>query len=874
MGKARFERTTLEIYKIDCEKAKASMGSDYQPYIDAVNVIRTRISESDKAYYQSIIDKASMDAAEYAKHKYVLTNPESTLEEINQAELILEQYTTDYDKQYAQIQVNKPVMSDGEFANYKDTITRCKAHYPDEIEIIEDYIFWITNHGRLYNFSLLYGNGDETSPEFIIKLDGTLAKRYNQSQTIELDITPESINASRNNHIHDASEVTTGVFDIARIPRGAMERCVTVENDTARFKLTTEDVQNGDTVKVKETKIMYMVVDQTKLNVEAGYTEYVAANALNADNLGDIPANQYVTLSGTQTLTNKTLTTPFIDIIKRSTYTYSFPNKSGTFALTIDKLANPYALSISQNGGAAQTYDGTKAISVSITPDSVGASPAGHTHLYAGSATVGGPANSTKASIIIKLNGGTTEGTNMFTFNGSTAKTLNINPATVGASPAGHTHSYAGSESVGGPANSTKGSLTLNVNGTKYGFDGSTNKEVALNPNTVGASPAGHTHNYAGSSSPGGAANSTKASIVITLNGGVSEGTNKFTFDGSTAKTINITPSSIGASGSAHTHNYAGSSSPGGAATSALKWTTARTITLSGFVSGSVSIDGSANVTLNTSIADSSVLSPSWDNITGKPTTATRWPSWSEVTGKPTTFTPSSHSHSWTEITGKPSSFTPSAHTHSTLTLQIGGNTQVTYDGGTARTFNVTLAALGAAAASHTHDDRYFTESESDGRYARASHTHSQYLQNNTTSTQSTSNLTISGSFTAKTFFKSSDKRLKRNIEFITTDILEKAYNIDAKTFELYESKDLQKIAKGLVGTIKSCGYIADEVEEFAPYLINLDENGVKQLDYNGFEAIRSEAIKSVLKWQSQKIEKLESVVKLLCEKLDVQINL
>ena len=128
----------------------------------------------------------------------------------------------------------------------------------------------------------------------------------------------------------------------------------------------------------------------------------------------------------------------------------------------------------------------------------------------------------------------------MFTFNGGTTKTVDINPSTVGASPAGHTHSYAGSNSVGGPANSTKGSLTLNVNGTKYGFDGSTDKEVALNPSSVGASPVGHTHNYAGSSSPGGAANSTKASIVITLNGGVSEGTNKFTFDGSTAKTINV----------------------------------------------------------------------------------------------------------------------------------------------------------------------------------------------------------------------------------------------------------------------------------------------------------------------------------------------
>ena len=50
-----------------------------------------------------------------------------------------------------------------------------------------------------------------------------------------------------------------------------------------------------------------------------------------------------------------------------------------------------------------------------------------------------------------------------------------------------------------------------------------------------------------------------------------------------------------------HTHNYAGSSSAGGAATSANKLTTARTISLNGAVSGSVSFDGSKNVSITTS---------------------------------------------------------------------------------------------------------------------------------------------------------------------------------------------------------------------------------------------------------------------------------
>ena len=97
-------------------------------------------------------------------------------------------------------------------------------------------------------------------------------------------------------------------------------------------------------------------------------------------------------------------------------------------------------------------------------------------------------------------------------------------------------------------------------------MDGVTsNVQTQLN----GKAASSHTHNYAGSSSAGGAANSVKTSLIVRLNGGDTEGTNKFTFNGSAAKTINITPGSIGAATSSHTHNYAGSSSAGGAANSA-----------------------------------------------------------------------------------------------------------------------------------------------------------------------------------------------------------------------------------------------------------------------------------------------------------------
>ena len=70
-----------------------------------------------------------------------------------------------------------------------------------------------------------------------------------------------------------------GVIDISHIPQGALERVVQVADDTARFKLTVSQVQLGDTVKVLSSKMMYIVIDESKLSSEAGYMEYTAGQA-------------------------------------------------------------------------------------------------------------------------------------------------------------------------------------------------------------------------------------------------------------------------------------------------------------------------------------------------------------------------------------------------------------------------------------------------------------------------------------------------------------------------------------------------------------------------------------------------------------------
>lgn len=141
-----------------------------------------------------------------------------------------------------------------------------------------------------------------------------------------------------------------------------------------------------------------------------------------------------------------------------------------------------------------------------------GKASSSHTHNYAGSSSAGGAATSAAKvnnNLVVKLNSGTTEGTNMFTFNGSAAKTVNITPSAIGAAASSHTHNYAGSSSAGGAANSVKSALTIQFNGsTKATFNGSAAATVNITPSAIGAAASSHTHNYAGSSSAGGAANS------------------------------------------------------------------------------------------------------------------------------------------------------------------------------------------------------------------------------------------------------------------------------------------------------------------------------------------------------------------------------
>ena len=159
----------------------------------------------------------------------------------------------------------------------------------------------------------------------------------------------------------------------------------------------------------------------------------------------------------------------------------------------------------------------------------------------------------------------------------------------------------------------------------------------------VGAAASSHTHNYAGSSSAGGSATTalactgnsataTKLATARTINGTSFDGSaNITTANWGTARTLTIgntgksvngsaniswSLSEIGAAASSHTHNYAGSSSAGGSATTALACTgnsaTATKLATARQING-VNFDGTANIT----IKDSTKLATTGGTISG-----------------------------------------------------------------------------------------------------------------------------------------------------------------------------------------------------------------------------------------------------------------
>ena len=240
---------------------------------------------------------------------------------------------------------NWKILNTGGILKFQNDYTTTKGEYFDVLTLSHN-----TGDAKFKN--------NVTANKFIGSLQGNAdtATKLKTARTIALSGaatgTATSFDGTKNITIPvttlDATKLT-GMIPIASIPQGALERLVPVANQAARFALTADNVQLGDTVKEQDTGKMYYVVDTSKLNSEDGYEVYTAGAASS------------VPWSG---ITGKPSTfTP-------SSHTQAISTITGIKDLTI-KLGS---------SGSTQTYNPSTALNLEVTPASIGAATSGHNH--------------------------------------------------------------------------------------------------------------------------------------------------------------------------------------------------------------------------------------------------------------------------------------------------------------------------------------------------------------------------------------------------------------------------------------------------------------------------------------------------------------
>lgn len=147
----------------------------------------------------------------------------------------------------------------------------------------------------------------------------------------------------------DASKLTSGTVDIARLPQGALERLVKVANEAARYALTTADVQLGDTVQQLDTGIMYVVTDIDHLDSAAGYTEYTAGTAASVPWSGVTGKPTFAAVATSGAYSDLTGTPALAAVATSGAYS----DLTGTPTIP---TVNNATLTIQKNGANVQTF--------------------------------------------------------------------------------------------------------------------------------------------------------------------------------------------------------------------------------------------------------------------------------------------------------------------------------------------------------------------------------------------------------------------------------------------------------------------------------------------------------------------------------------
>ena len=143
----------------------------------------------------------------------------------------------------------------------------------------------------------LYARADHVHPEQLnISGNAETATKLANARTISISggATATGVTFNGTNDVPlivtslDATKLT-GLVPKASIPQSALPTLVIVENQAARYALTTSTVKLGDTVKQTDTQQMFYVVDVNNLNNEDGYEEFTTG-AVSWNDLLDKPS--------------------------------------------------------------------------------------------------------------------------------------------------------------------------------------------------------------------------------------------------------------------------------------------------------------------------------------------------------------------------------------------------------------------------------------------------------------------------------------------------------------------------------------------------------------------------------------------------------